>query len=190
MCLFDLNGIFDNFLVTFFCLPLLIMKKVVYPEKDGVNSVEITEACISCLEPGECLNDDVMIFYIFFLRESYEKSICEWIGETSRPTFGFATPFFYTKVNLEHSETSHIERWFEVLNIKGHDYTFIPVHHARLKHWKLLIVDRAQLSIYLLDSLEGLDPLSKEDEMSNFLFHYLILIFFLSSFFLSISSFF
>jgi Ulp1 family protease len=155
----------------FLLFALFIMRRsLVYPAKEDPKSIEINETCLPCLEPSEYLNDDVMNFYILYLKTTWQ----EYQHHPERtqsvfPSFGFASTFLFTKVTLKNKDEESIVRWFKHFKLLSYDYSLIPVHDKPAKHWKLLIVDKEKQTIYLLDSLVGL-PEKNEDQMYIFLF--------------------
>jgi Ulp1 family protease len=147
-----------------------MMSSLVYPAKEDPMSYEINESCIPCLEPTEYLNDEVMNFYILYLKTTWQE-YQHHPGRTQYvfPSIGFASTFLYTKVTLKNRNDESIVRWFTHFKLLSYDYSLIPVHDIPQKHWKLLIVDKEKQTIYLLDSFASLIQ-KNEDQMYIFLF--------------------
>jgi Ulp1 family protease len=164
----------------FLLFSLFIMRNLVYPTKEDPKSIEINDSCLACLSPTEYLNDDVMNFFILYLKttfQEYQKSPVR--SQFVLPTFGFASTFLFTKITMKNKDEDSIVRWFKHFNLLSYDYSFIPLHDKQVRHWKLLIVDSKKQTIHLLDSLVGLGE-DNEDQMYNFLFFLYLLYSFLS----------
>jgi Ulp1 family protease len=128
------------------------MREIVYPSPSDDLAITIGEKDMNCLGPGELVNDEVMDFWCTYLRVQILPELKKTLWKnTSKgpPSFKIASSFFATK-----SRTNDVNRgkWFKSLDIESYDFTFIPYHKGA--HWKLLIVDREAVQIYLLDSLE------------------------------------
>ena len=103
--------------------------------------LQITRGDIQTLENGQCLNDEVINFYMNLLVERNENQ--------GYPALHVFSTFFYPK--LKHSGYSSVKRWTQGINLFEKELILVPIHQR--VHWSLVVIDLRKRSIVYLDSM-------------------------------------
>ena len=114
------------------------------PQEEILSSrfkLQITRGDIQTLENGQCLNDEVINFYMNLLVERNENQ--------GYPALHVFSTFFYPK--LKHSGYSSVKRWTRGINLFEKELILVPIHQR--VHWSLVVIDLRKRSIVYLDSM-------------------------------------
>uniref|UniRef100_A0A8C8W4M6 Ubiquitin-like protease family profile domain-containing protein n=1 Tax=Peromyscus maniculatus bairdii TaxID=230844 RepID=A0A8C8W4M6_PERMB len=103
--------------------------------------LHITRGDIHTLENGECLNDEVINFYMNLLVERNNKK--------GYPALHVFSTFFYPK--LKHGGYCSVKRWTQGIKLFEKEIILIPIHQK--VHWSLIVIDLRKQSIIYLDSM-------------------------------------
>jgi hypothetical protein len=92
---------------------------VIYP-KNSIDSVTLTESDLKRLDDGNYLNDNIIDFYLKYLR--HEALISEL-----RDKFYFFNCYFYSTLTQENG-LERVKKWTKNVNLFNYQYIFIPIH--------------------------------------------------------------
>jgi len=108
-----------NFFATSFGANLQSQECVIYP-KNSIDSVTLTESDLKRLDDGNYLNDNIIDFYLKYLR--HEALISEL-----RDKFYFFNCYFYSTLTQENG-LERVKKWTKNVNLFNYQYIFIPIH--------------------------------------------------------------
>jgi len=112
-------------------------------------NVELTRKQLSCLHPGQWLNDEVINFYCKLLEERGKKS-------NGFPKCWFPNSFFWPKLSGENNKYSYkdVKRWTikSKIDIFELDYIIFPMNIGA-SHWALGAIDRKEHGFRYFDSM-------------------------------------
>ncbi|XP_065863656.1 ubiquitin-like-specific protease ESD4 [Euphorbia lathyris] len=120
------------------------------------SNIDITGEALSCLQPREWLNDEVINLYLELLKEREKREPQKFLK------CHFFNTFFYKKLTsgaAKKYDYKAVRRWTTERKL-GYfliecDKIFVPVH--RDIHWVLAIINRKEKKFQYLDSLKGRD---------------------------------
>ncbi|KAL1211906.1 Ubiquitin-like-specific protease 1A [Cardamine amara subsp. amara] len=120
------------------------------------SNIDITGKILSCLEPGEWLNDEVINLYLVLLKEREAREPKKFLK------CHFFNTFFFTK--LVNTGTGYnysaVRRWTSVKRLGYRlidcDKIFIPIHMNI--HWTLAVINIKDQKFQYLDSFKGREP--------------------------------
>lgn len=136
------------------------------------NRIEITTEDMKCLRAREFLNDQIINFYMEFLRRSY-------LNEEQQRRVYVCDTFFMAAI--ENSDESRIQRWLKRINIMDRSHLLIPV--MMNEHWFLMVLchpksifDESRRQgqrpkIHIMDSMEFYDE-EKKQQIINALYDF------------------
>jgi hypothetical protein len=134
--------------------------KLVYP-RNAPDSITITQSDIDRLEPGIHLNDNIIDFYLKYLKH-------HGLISSLQKRFYFFNTYFYTTLAKE-SGLERVKKWTKDIDIFLYDFLMIPIHDK--EHWRLVIVcypaecenykpegdEKSKSAMLLFDSLSWVD---------------------------------
>ncbi|RNA41804.1 Sentrin-specific protease, partial [Brachionus plicatilis] len=98
---------------------------------------KITNNDIKTLLPNQCLNDNIIHFYLNLLASSCGKKCYV----TSSYLF------------LSYIQSQKATQWFKKVKSEIFDYLIIPVFQTSRKHWSLVFIDCIKKKVFYLDSI-------------------------------------
>eukprot|EP00916_Digyalum_oweni_P004945 GHVL01008852.1.p1 GENE.GHVL01008852.1~~GHVL01008852.1.p1 ORF type:complete len:356 (+),score=43.32 GHVL01008852.1:22-1089(+) len=136
--------------------------KIINDSKNNPNGIlfdkfgiEVTYEKISCLKPGQWLNDEVMNFFIKMLQERNDNMIS---NGSSVPRCYFFNTFFFEKLSgCDGYDFNGVRRWTKrsKTNIFSYDYVLVPLHESK-NHWTLAVINTKNKTIDYYNSLPNL----------------------------------
>ncbi|KAM0335764.1 hypothetical protein ACHAQA_000814 [Verticillium albo-atrum] len=108
---------------------------LIYPA-NGKNRAQITKDDILRLEEGECLNDNIIVFYLRYLQSRLERDSVGWSERIL-----FMNPWFYERLSQRKSrgvDYDAVKSWTAKVDLLSKDYIIVPVNEAA--HWYLAII--------------------------------------------------
>ncbi|WCJ23489.1 Ubiquitin-like-specific protease ESD4 [Euphorbia peplus] len=122
----------------------------------AASNIDITGETLSCLQPKQWLNDEVINLYLELLKEREKREPKKFLK------CHFFNTFFYKKLTsgaAKRYDYKSVRRWTTERKL-GYflidcDKIFVPVH--RDIHWCLAIINNKEQKFQYLDSLKGRD---------------------------------
>ncbi|CAN0300270.1 unnamed protein product [Lampetra fluviatilis] len=118
---------------------------VVFPPPPAKGAISVTSEDLSCLNPGEFLNDVIIDFYLKYL-------VMEKLAKADSEKIHIFSSFFYKRLNQRdksHSEEAagltlpqrrhrRVRTWTRHVDIFAKDFVFVPINET--SHWFLAII--------------------------------------------------
>ncbi|XP_061430657.1 sentrin-specific protease 6-like isoform X2 [Lethenteron reissneri] len=128
----------DGFSVT-------VEKLVVFPPPPAKGAISVTSEDLSCLNPGEFLNDVIIDFYLKYL-------VMEKLAKADSEKIHIFSSFFYKRLNQRDKSRSEeaagltlpqrrhrrVRTWTRHVDIFAKDFVFVPINET--SHWFLAII--------------------------------------------------
>ena len=122
---------------------------------------DLTRKKMECLNPGLCINDEIINFYMNMLRDR-DSALCEK-ATTRQPSHFFSTFFMSELLQGGQYTFKNVERWTRARKFTGRrtgvpidlssmDKIFVPIHVTDA-HWALLVVYCSIKKVVYYDSL-------------------------------------
>ncbi|KAM0641779.1 hypothetical protein ACHAQF_004299 [Verticillium nonalfalfae] len=110
-------------------------KPLIYPAS-GKNRAQIIKDDISRLEEHQCLNDNLIVFYLRYLQDQLETENAGWSERIL-----FMNPWFYERLGQQKGrgvDYDAVKSWTAKIDLLSKDYIIVPVNEAA--HWYLAII--------------------------------------------------
>ncbi|RXG44977.1 hypothetical protein VDGE_01376 [Verticillium dahliae] len=110
-------------------------KPLIYPAS-GKNRAQIIKDDIFRLEEHQCLNDNLIVFYLRYLQDQLETENAGWSERIL-----FMNPWFYERLGQQKGrgvDYDAVKSWTAKIDLLSKDYIIVPVNEAA--HWYLAII--------------------------------------------------
>ncbi|KAM0597196.1 hypothetical protein ACHAPN_003622 [Verticillium nonalfalfae] len=109
---------------------------VFFRSYNGKNRAQIIKDDISRLEEHQCLNDNLIVFYLRYLQDQLETENAGWSERIL-----FMNPWFYERLGQQKGrgvDYDAVKSWTAKIDLLSKDYIIVPVNEAA--HWYLAII--------------------------------------------------